>query len=168
MDTIGKSPVKIPPIVRLGMQIFVGAIIGLTSIKIAYVSNIFGGIFHLDDVFWQFEIFGQTLNLFPMIVTIVWYVLIFNAVNFSDGVPGITGGFACISFIILSILATKLYMTDTSLAAQENSRFLLTILVILIPVTFLLTRADIQRKVIMGDTGTLTLAFFIATLAIIA
>lgn len=41
MDTIGKSPVKVPPIIRLSMQIFVGLIIGLTSIKIAYVSNIF-------------------------------------------------------------------------------------------------------------------------------
>jgi len=42
MDTIGKSPVRVPPIVRLLMQIGVGAIIGLTSIKIAYVSNVFG------------------------------------------------------------------------------------------------------------------------------
>lgn len=59
-------------------------------------------------------------------------------------------------------------MNDISLASQENSRFILTIVAILIPVTFLLTRADISRQVIMGDTGTLTLAFFIATLAIIA
>lgn len=41
MDTIGKSRIKVPPLVRLGMQIGVGAIIGITSIKIAYVSNIF-------------------------------------------------------------------------------------------------------------------------------
>lgn len=101
-------------------------------------------------------------------MTIVWYVLIFNAVNFSDGVPGITGGFALISFIILGILAVKLFAIDTTLASKENSRFLLTILMVLIPTTFFLTKFDISRKVIMGDTGTLTLAFFIATLAIIA
>lgn len=41
MDTIGKSRIKVPPLVRLGMQIAVGAVIGITSIKIAYVSNIF-------------------------------------------------------------------------------------------------------------------------------
>lgn len=168
LDTIGKSPIKIPPIFRLGMQILVGAIIGLTSIKITYISNIFGGILSIDDLFWQFEIFEKTINIFPMLVTIVWYVLIFNAVNFSDGVPGITGGFGLISFIILGILAAKLHIMDATLASKQNSIFLLTILVIVIPVTFSLTRADIRRDVIMGDTGTLTIAFLIATLAIVA
>lgn len=168
MDTIGKSPIKVPPIVRLGMQIAIGAIIGITSIKISYISNIFGGILHLDDPMWQFMIFGQEIYILPVVITIIWYVLIFNAVNFSDGIPGMTGGFALISFIILGILAIKLITRDITLASQENSRFILTILAILIPATFFLTRADIARKVIMGDTGTLTLAFFIATLAIIA
>lgn len=87
MDTIAKSPIKIPPIFRLIMQILVGAIIGLTSIKISYVSNIFGGIFSLEDPFWQFEIFGQMIHTFPVLVTICWYALIFNSVNFSDGLP---------------------------------------------------------------------------------
>ena len=168
MDTIGKSPVKIPPIFRLLMQIAVGAIIGITSIKIAYISNIFGGILTLDDPVWQFTIFGQEIYILPVIITIVWYVLIFNSVNFSDGVPGMTSGFALISFIILGILAFKLFLTDISVASQENSRFILTILAVLVPATFFLMRADISREVIMGDTGTITLAFFIATLAIIA
>lgn len=47
MDTIGRSPVRVPPIVRLLMQIGVGTIIGLTSIKIAYMSGIFGDIIDL-------------------------------------------------------------------------------------------------------------------------
>lgn len=57
MDTIAKSPIKIPPVFRLGMQILVGAVIGITSIKISYISNIFGGILSLDDIMFQFEIF---------------------------------------------------------------------------------------------------------------
>ena len=168
MDTIGKSPIKIPPIFRLLMQIAVGAIIGITSIKISYISNIFGGILSLDDPVWQFTLLGQEIYILPVIITIVWYVLIFNSVNFSDGVPGMTSGFALISFIILGILAFKLFLTDISLASQENSRFILTILAVLVPATFFLMRADISREVIMGDTGTIILAFFIATLAIIA
>ena len=63
-----------------------------------------------------------------------------------------TGGFAFISFLTLGILAVKLFLTDTTLASQENSRFLLTILAILIPATFFLTHADIKREVIMGDS----------------
>ena len=170
LDTIGRSTIKVPPIARLLMQIGVGALIGLTSIKISYMSNIFGGILPLDEWFWSFAIgdFAMTIYWIPIIVTIIWYVVVFNAVNFSDGVPGLTGGFALITFIILAGLAVKLYLTDTTLASQENSRFLLAILAIIIPITYALTRADISRRIIMGDSGTIMLAFLIATLAIIA
>lgn len=170
LDTIGKSKIKIPPIARLIMQIMVWVIIGLTSIKISYMSGITGGIVPLDSFYWNLEInnFLITIYWIPLIVTILWYVVVFNAVNFSDGVPGLTWGFALISFIILGCLALKLYLTDTSLASQENSRFILTVLAIVIPITFFLTRADISRKLIMWDSGTIMLAFLIATVAIIA
>ncbi len=42
LDTIGKSRIKIPPIARLLMQIGVGTLVGLTSIKISYMSHILG------------------------------------------------------------------------------------------------------------------------------
>ncbi len=152
------------------MQIGVGALVGLTSIKISYMSHILGGIIPLDEWFWSFSIgtFAMTIYWIPVIVTIIWYVVVFNAVNFSDGVPGLTGGFALITFVILAGLAVKLYITDTTTPSQENSRFLLAIIAIIIPITYVLTRADISRRVIMGDSGTIMLAFLIATLAIIA
>jgi UDP-N-acetylmuramyl pentapeptide phosphotransferase/UDP-N-acetylglucosamine-1-phosphate transferase len=86
------------------MQIGVGAVIGLTSIKISYMSNIFGGILPLDEFFSLLSIGDMTLTVYwiPIIVTILWYVVVFNAVNFSDGVPGLTGGFALITFVILA------------------------------------------------------------------
>lgn len=92
MDTIGKLPFHIPPIVRLMMQIGVGAIIGLTSIKISYISQFFGGVTRLDDLYVNFSIiyWNITLYYFPLLVTIFWYVVVFNSVNFSDGVPGLT------------------------------------------------------------------------------
>jgi hypothetical protein len=65
-------------------------------------------------------------------------------------------------------LATKLYFIDATTPSQENSRFVLAILMVLIPVTFLLTRLDIARRGLMGDSGTMMLAFSLATLAIIA
>lgn len=169
MDTIGKSRIRVPPIVRLLMQISVWVIIGLTSIKISYLSSVFWGIIAIDEFYSIIRIWGMELILYwlPLGVTLFWYVLVFNSVNFSDGVPWLTGGFALISFVILGILAIKLILTDETLASQENSRFLLTILAIIIPITFFLTRADISRQVIMGDSGTIMLAFLIATLAII-
>jgi hypothetical protein len=73
-----------------------------------------------------------------------------------------------ISFIILGFLALKLYLTDTTEAAVENSQFILMFVMILIPITALVTYRDIERTGIMGDSGTIILAFFIATLAIVA
>jgi UDP-GlcNAc:undecaprenyl-phosphate/decaprenyl-phosphate GlcNAc-1-phosphate transferase len=120
------------------------------------------------NIHWILGDWDITIYILPLLVTICWYVLVFNSVNFSDGVPGLTGGFSLITFIILAGLAIKLYTTDDTIASQENSRFLLVLLVILIPATFFLTRADIKRQVIMGDSGTIMLAFLIATLSIIA
>lgn len=45
------TPFLVPAKVRLIMQIGVGAIIGITSIKIGYVSNIFGGVLYLDQYY---------------------------------------------------------------------------------------------------------------------
>lgn len=103
MDTIGRSPVRVSPIFRLMMQIGVGILIGLTSIKIAYVSNIFGGIIDLTAYHFDIILTGTTYTIYyiPLLVTVFWYTLVFNSVNFSDGVPGLTGGFALISFIIM-------------------------------------------------------------------
>lgn len=103
MDTIGHSRIRVSPMFRLIMQIGVGIVIGLTSIKIAYVSNIFGGIVDLTAYHFDFLLGGDIYSIYyiPVIVTVFWYVLVFNSVNFSDGVPGLTGGFALISFIIM-------------------------------------------------------------------
>ncbi len=48
LDTIGKTLIKLPPLARLAFQVFVGLVIGFTSIKIGYVSGLLGGIIHLD------------------------------------------------------------------------------------------------------------------------
>lgn len=170
METIGQSSLRIHPIFRLLMQIGVGIVIGLTSIKISYISNIFGGVIDLTDYHFTFIWSANQITIYyiPLLMTIFWYVLVFNSVNFSDGVPGLTGGFALISFFIMGGLALKLYVSDTSPNAVENSKFLLTLLAIIIPATFFLMRADISRRVIMGDSGTIMLAFLLATFAIVA
>ena len=78
--------------VRLIMQIGVGLVIGVTSIKISYISNIFGGITPLNDYFFQFSLGENLLMIYyiPLLLTVFWYVLVFNSINFSDGIPGLT------------------------------------------------------------------------------
>jgi UDP-N-acetylmuramyl pentapeptide phosphotransferase/UDP-N-acetylglucosamine-1-phosphate transferase len=89
LDTIGKIPFSVPPWLRLIVQIGIGLIIGITSIKISYISGFFGGVIRLDEYFFQIEILSRiyTIYYIPLMLTTIWYVLVFNSVNFSDGIP---------------------------------------------------------------------------------
>ena len=148
LDTIKQSRFHVPPMVRLGLQILVGIVIGITSIKITYISGIFGDIMRLDEHYIQLSVLGNLYNIYyiPLLITVCWYVLVFNSVNFSDGIPGLTGSFSLVSFIIMAGLALKLYLVDQNYYVQENSKFLLTLMAIVIPTTFLMTRLDTKRS----------------------
>jgi UDP-N-acetylmuramyl pentapeptide phosphotransferase/UDP-N-acetylglucosamine-1-phosphate transferase len=69
---------------RLFIQIIIGATIGITSIKIGYVSNIFGGVIEFETL--SAIIAGKEIFIIPIIFTIIWYVFIFNALNWTDGI----------------------------------------------------------------------------------
>lgn len=139
--------VQVPAKIRLIIQIIIGAVIGLTSIKIGYISNIFGGILYLDTH--MFEFAGLTIYTIPFIFTIVWYVLVFNAINWSDGIPGLTSGMSAVIFFIIGILAVRLYHIDTTLEAQQNSIFVLSIVVVLLPSVIVLCLHDFHSRAIM-------------------
>lgn len=166
LDTIKKSPFRMPPLVRLCFQIGIGFVIGLTSIKIGYISGLFGGITHIDD--YVLTILGYDIQLVAVAFTVFWYVLVFNALNWSDGVAGLTAGIACIALAIIALLTVRLYLTDTTLPAQENSLFVFHALAALVPAVLIVGWADMRRRIIMGDMGTMFLAFIIATLAIVS
>lgn len=166
MDTIDKSPFKVPPVLRLFLQIWVGVIVWITSIKIWYISNIFGWIIRLDSYYlqlWSLQIF-----IIPLIFTIIWYVLVFNSINWSDSIPGLTSWLVWTSLIVILILTIKLYFNDISEATRENSQFVLQLLGIILPSVIILWIFDIQKKFLIWDSWTMFLAFIVATLSIIA
>lgn len=101
---------NLSPKIRLLIQITIGAVIGITSIKIGYISNIFGGVIDLPQYF--IEIFQWKIFLIPLVFTIIWYVFVFNALNWSDGIQGNTSGLSLISFFIIFLLGLKLYLSD--------------------------------------------------------
>ncbi|MDR2640242.1 MAG: hypothetical protein LBC61_02715 [Candidatus Peribacteria bacterium] len=53
---------------------------------------------------YYFTIFNHTIFIIPLLFTIIWYVFIFNALNWSDGIQGNTAGISAISFLILFFL----------------------------------------------------------------
>ncbi len=157
------------PVLRLWFQISLGAFFGLTAIKIGYITNIFWGIISLDQFeTLQWHMGASTIYLIPLIVTIIWYVLVMNAINWSDNGRAMTSSVSLVTCIILALLSLKLYMTDTSEAARNNSLFVLSFLTILIPTLFVFWRYDTRRACIVWDAGTMFLGCMIATLATVS
>lgn len=160
------TPFFVPAKVRLAMQVIIGIIIGITSIKISYVSNIFGGVIYLDQ---YYIVLGSLqIYLIPLIFTVAWYVLVFNSLNWSDGVPGLTSGLSLVVLITMTILTIKLYLVDPTSPSQVNSIFVLSCLAIFIPSVLIGWIYNLRPQVLLGESGTMFLAFMIATLAIIA
>ncbi len=91
-----------------------------------------------------------------------------NAINWSDNGRAMTSSVSLVTCIILAGLSVKLYLSDTSLASQNNSRFVLAFLTIFIPTLFIFWRFDVMRSCIVGDAGTMFLGFMIATLSIVS
>ncbi len=139
------------PIFRLVFQIALGAFFGLTAIKIGYVSNIFGGIIPLDtfDSLQWTPLSGETIYLVPLIATIVWYVLVMNAINWSDNGRAMTTSVGLVTCIVLAALSVKLYLIDTTLASRNNSIFVISFLTIFIPTLFVFWRFDVRRRCIV-------------------
>ncbi len=157
---------NVSPKFRLLIQVLIGAVIWLTSIKIGYVSNIFGWVIELENIYfmlWDVQIF-----LIPVIFTIVWYVFIFNALNWTDGIKGNTSLISLTCFVIIFLLWVRLYLTDDYTWGVENALFIMQISLILIAILWVYLIFDLREKVLMGDAGTMFLGFMLATLAIIS
>ncbi|PZM86738.1 hypothetical protein DLH72_00170 [Candidatus Gracilibacteria bacterium] len=157
---------NVSPKIRLFIQIIIGAIIGLTSIKIGYVSNIFGGIINLET--YNIQIMGLTVYIIPLIFTIIWYVFIFNALNWSDGIQGNTSGISFISFLVLFLLGIILFNREINYDLIKNAEFIMKSSLILVGIILPFWYFDFKEKILMGDSGTMFLGFMLATLAIIS
>jgi UDP-GlcNAc:undecaprenyl-phosphate/decaprenyl-phosphate GlcNAc-1-phosphate transferase len=157
---------NLSPKFRLLIQIIIGATIGITSIKIGYISNIFGWVIDLPQYFVQ--IFDWKIFLIPLFFTVIWYVFVFNALNWSDGIQGNTSGLSLISFFIIFLLWIKLYFSDDYEWGIKNAEFIMHITIILVGILIPFWYFDFKEKILMGDSGTMFLGFMLATIAIIS
>ena len=152
--------------IRLLIQILIWAVIWITSIKIGYISNIFGWIIDLQT--YNFEFLNQTIYIIPLIFTIIWYVFIFNAINWTDWIQGNTSWLSIISFFILFLLGYILFGRDDNNELLKNSVFIMKLSIILVWILIPFWYFDVREKILMWDTGTMFLWFMLASLAIIS
>lgn len=93
---------SLPPLFRLVFQMVLGIFFGMTAIKIGYMTNIFGGIIHLDQFeSLKFSIGQSTFYFLPIILTCIWYVLVMNAINWSDNGRAMTSSVSLVTCIVL-------------------------------------------------------------------
>ena len=154
------------PKIRLIVQIAIWAVIWITSIKIGYISNIFGWTFDLQTH--SFFIWWLEIYTIPLIFTIIWYVFIFNSLNWTDWIPGNTSWISVISFFIIFLLWLILFYKDNYEWWVENAIFIMTMSIILVWIIIPFWFYDVKEKVLMWDSWTMFLGFMLATLAIIA
>jgi len=151
---------------RLIMQILIWAVIGVTSIKIGYVSNIFWWILNLETYY--LTILDFRIFVIPVIFTIFWYVFIFNALNWTDWISWNTSGLSIISFLILFLLWYVLFLRDDYEGGVQNAIFILQMTAILVWILIPFWYYDVREKILMWDSGTMFLWFMLATIAIIS
>lgn len=151
---------------RLIMQIIIWAVIWITSIKIWYISNIFGWILDLETIF--INIFDFKIFIIPVIFTIFWYVFIFNTVNWTDWITWNTSWLSIISFLILFLLWYILFLKDDYEWWKQNAEFIMKMTIILIWILIPYWYFEVREKILMWDSGTMFLGFMLATIAIIS
>ena len=152
--------------IRLIIQILIWAIIWITSIKIGYISNIFGWIINLETYY--FEILNHSIYIIPLIFTILWYVFIFNALNWTDWIEWNTSWLGVISFFILFLLWAILFSKDNYEWWIKNAEFIMQLAIILVWILIPFWFFDVKEKILMWDTWTMFLWFMLASLAIIS
>ncbi len=157
---------NVSPKIRLIVQIIIWLVIWVTSIKIWYISNIFWDI--IDFSKYNFSFFNFDINLISIFFTVIWYVFIFNALNWTDGIRWNTTWLSIISFFILFLLWLILYYRDNYEWWIENAYFIMQISIILVWILIPFYFFDIKNKLLMWDSWTMFLAFMLASLAIIA
>lgn len=156
----------VSPKIRLIIQIIIWAIIWITSIKIWYISNIFWWVLDLQTHY--FSLFWVQIYTIPLIFTIIWYVFIFNSLNWSDWIPWNTAWISIISFFILFLLGMILFYKDSYEWWVENAVFIMTMAIILVGSIIPFWFYDVKERILMWDSGTMFLAFMLATLAIVS
>lgn len=157
---------NLSPKIRLLIQIIIGLTIWVSAIKIWYVSNIFWWIIDLDSYYLQ--IFQYKIFIVSLLFTVMWYVFIFNAINWTDWIPGNTSGLSIINFLILFLLWYILFKNDNWDLLQMNSKFIMSMSIILVWIIIPFWLYDVKEKVLMWDSWTMFLAFMLASLSIIS
>lgn len=133
--------------IQLFFQILLILSIVRLGIKIEFITNPFGGIFYLN-------------NFLSFVFTILWILVIMNAVNWSDGIDGLAGGIIFLASWTLFFLSLRPDVNQPPLAISSIilAGSVLGFMVFNFP----------PAKIFAGSSGSFFMGFLVAVLAIFA
>ncbi len=135
----------LPPWLKLLAQVGIGYLMYHCEFRVERVSNLFG----------EQIIMARFVSIAG---TVVWYVLLMNAINIIDGLDGLAAGIAAISGITLFAIAMDL---------GQGLGALLALLTVAVCVGFLPFNFK-PASIFMGDAGSLLLGFLLASVSLLS
>lgn len=101
------------PYLRLLSNFLAAALVVGFGVGIAYLTNPFNGIIHLDQPRFYFNFYGpHSIWILSDIFALIFIVWTMNMVNWSKGVPGQLPGIVTIAALTLGILSLRFALTD--------------------------------------------------------
>ncbi|MBD3331159.1 hypothetical protein GF354_06595 [Candidatus Peregrinibacteria bacterium] len=151
------------PLIRLIFQFIACIVLVYAGIGILSINFPFLGILEFTQL--EFVLGGQTIYLISAVFTIFWVMLIINAMNLLDGVSGLTSG-------ISSIAAFTIFFLSIHPIIHENPYSQVNVAILALIVAFsalVFLFFDFPKpRILMGDSGSTLLGFFLAVLAIVS
>ncbi len=132
-------------VITVGSMFFFG--FGLT-----YISNPFGGIIYLDS--------NVFLKVFAAIFVVIWILLMTNAMNWIDGIDGLSGNITLIAVLAIFLLSLKPEVNQPPIA-------IIAVVLAGAIMGFLLFNFY-PAKIFAGTSGAMFFGFILAMLSIIA
>ncbi|MCF7830500.1 undecaprenyl/decaprenyl-phosphate alpha-N-acetylglucosaminyl 1-phosphate transferase [Candidatus Gracilibacteria bacterium] len=145
----------LPSVLRLLVHVAVASFVFLQGIQIAFVGNPFSTGVSIDLT---------TLPLVSFLLTVAWIVIIQNAMNWFDGIRGLTVGVSGVGFLTLGIFG----LVRQEVAWEVGLPDFLQISFFLAGIcagSFLLFW---RGKILLGDSGSQVLGFLLAVMSIFA
>jgi UDP-GlcNAc:undecaprenyl-phosphate/decaprenyl-phosphate GlcNAc-1-phosphate transferase len=151
--------IGLPAWLRLLIQVGVAAaIVVIGDVSVPAITNPLGAAFVLDS--WTMWLGSMIFEPLADGIAIFWLVLMMNAMNWLDGVPGMVSGVSTIAFAVIFILAAQgFHVIDQQVLSQMALIFGAS--------TFVFWFFDFPPpRVLMGDSGTMFLGLMLGVLAI--
>jgi UDP-GlcNAc:undecaprenyl-phosphate GlcNAc-1-phosphate transferase len=121
------------------------------GIRLEFISNPFGGIFLLQ---------GVIGTIFCIVISIIWVVLLTNAINWVDGLDGVAGGITLIGGLSIFFLSLRPEVNQPPIAIIAAT-------LVGAMLAFLLFNF-FPSKIIAGTSGSIFMGFVLSILAIFA